>query len=1368
MSNQSWGTFTPTSDSVKTPKSSVSEKTGTVLRKSTRPRILPLKAPVSIGRASQLQKDMNEMALKENSVNPVLSIDKSSLTPFHSTPATSPSTERDNMTPKIRLANYQDDHQFTTTPLIDSAGTKLISSPSPVPKITAESTPVNLNNYLDTVNAHIDKYGNDLSVDPDAKRSANVRYKDLLVKVSNAKSIAIERNDHALLIRCSELSSKLEDFKLKWNMSSNNNSLLNQSDFHGFPTLPLSISPAATIAPKLSRQNNDPVVKQKPSTANILREEFKNQLSDLEKKVPPTDLINSLTSRINALELKQQTPLMELNATSSDAAELFTQLADIGTRINDLEHTLTSYQIAMNKYSDLSSRISVVENDVKENSNQINSLEDQLKTTNSKIDEQTRQSTYQFNIIQECLNNLSTQFNSFSQLQHGMGKEFSSFRMTINNELENIHGAVENLAGNPTFQQTTAIVAEHQDRTNRTSAKQVESVYNHTRSWVDCHKDNFNNQSHCPQSRLTPTGPQIPRGSQTPRNCVDSDDNSTASIQSSFSANLDIYGKSLNRQSKSLKSLLSPEPSTSLDKSTLQDVYQVKLPNVNSERRELQKVLRDYLKYNDANIDLCTEVEKTIENAESWCNKMRDLYLSKGHNKKSQTGKLYDSLDKFSSKSDVDVFEFVKRFECITSDFEIPSERAELFYTKYLDSNIQDELIKQRDDYDAMKRMLMERYGDVRTMVSSALDPVKNDGPPKHTADIKTKLTYFRKFRSSLQKINKLLSFADVDTNQLGMYVYGHDFMKILLHLIPEWCVDTYIDSMHALNQSIAGISGKIAFDIMVSSVDLLYKKYDDLARTEIPHIAKENQKSNHKEKVKTVKVVKHVTNPNPSSSENSTLSDLSDTESDSDSTTNVFQAYRSHDDSKKGKKVAKNTFPCILKGHKHAIHDCVEFFLHTPKERVEHRKEFQFRHCTLCLQSSEECKYKKCMNNRDIPKILVCRDCKELSKTKHTACYSVFFCFNDDHKKPSNNDMIKALEQYIPNFKGSLLNSPINVACHFQVYSSSKQGCKPKTLTRQSDPNQDAQHFNTSTGMEELPSELDKVAEVHEDSIAVMQLLCLKGKPVLTLYDRGANQHLINGSLAEELQIKVNNPEANAIGVVSGGKIWTDYGTYQMYLGPTAEGKYHEIIAQGIKDVTGVIPRYSLEDINKEALRYSHLVPGTSMPPYVGGDKVKLLIGLKNSELEPVCIMNLPSGIGLYKSVFKDIYGSMYCYGGPHKTFTSINKKFNGNVNHISVYFAEMINQYRYSPYLQLMAAMEPDLIDTGHDIANIQEEGSTYTSSSATFTYPTPVAISGFKELGVDVIHENDDSNDCPDLKAKQVYVDLSSIKLNYQSPD
>ena len=103
-------------------------------------------------------------------------------------------------------------------------------------------------------------------------------------------------------------------------------------------------------------------------------------------------------------------------------------------------------------------------------------------------------------------------------------------------------------------------------------------------------------------------------------------------------------------------------------------------------------------------------------------------------------------------------------------------------------------------------------------------------------------------------------------------------------------------------------------------------------------------------------------------------------------------------------------------------------------------------------------------------------------------------------------------------------------------------------------------------------PSDSDLVYEINEDSISVMQTLCIQGSPVLTMYDSGANQHLIKGSFAEEAKIKVVKAKASTIGVVSGHKISTEYGNYKMFLGPTEKGKYHEIIASGIQDITPVI----------------------------------------------------------------------------------------------------------------------------------------------------------------------------------------------------
>ena len=126
------------------------------------------------------------------------------------------------------------------------------------------------------------------------------------------------------------------------------------------------------------------------------------------------------------------------------------------------------------------------------------------------------------------------------------------------------------------------------------------------------------------------------------------------------------------------------------------------------------------------------------------------------------------------------------------------------------------------------------------------------------------------------------------------------------------------------------------------------------------------------------------------------------------------------------------------------------------------------------------------------------------------------------------------------------------------------------------------------------------------------MQFLNIKGKAVLCLYDRGANQHLVEGKLAEEIGMKVTGTEPSAIGVVSGGKIWTEYGTYQMIIGPTPAGKYHEIEAQGMHTITTKVPRYDLSSVNGEAREFASISQDSPLPEYVGSERIGLLIGLK------------------------------------------------------------------------------------------------------------------------------------------------------------
>ena len=61
-------------------------------------------------------------------------------------------------------------------------------------------------------------------------------------------------------------------------------------------------------------------------------------------------------------------------------------------------------------------------------------------------------------------------------------------------------------------------------------------------------------------------------------------------------------------------------------------------------------------------------------------------------------------------------------------------------------------------------------------------------------------------------------------------------------------------------------------------------------------------------------------------------------------------------------------------------------------------------------------------------------------------------------------------------------------------------------------------------------------------------------------------------------------------------------------------------------------------------------------------GSRVRLLLRIKNTNLDLVWIKILPSGVAVYQSVFKDILGSDLIFAGPHKSFFNGNKSSNAN----------------------------------------------------------------------------------------------------------
>ena len=123
--------------------------------------------------------------------------------------------------------------------------------------------------------------------------------------------------------------------------------------------------------------------------------------------------------------------------------------------------------------------------------------------------------------------------------------------------------------------------------------------------------------------------------------------------------------------------------------------------------------------------------------------------------------------------------------------------------------------------------------------------------------------------------------------------------------------------------------------------------------------------------------------------------------------------------------------------------------------------------------------------------------------------------------------------------------------------------------------------------------------------------------------------------------------------------------------MGPGDNEEFHEIVCIGMSDVTTGFGSYDLSEISRGYRE--HAEPDdkdTILPEKVGGSKVQLL--LKNTKLDPVLVKILPSGIAVYRSPFKDVYGSRLIFGGPHKSFI---KDDNGVMMLNAVFFSYKIN---------------------------------------------------------------------------------------------
>ena len=165
------------------------------------------------------------------------------------------------------------------------------------------------------------------------------------------------------------------------------------------------------------------------------------------------------------------------------------------------------------------------------------------------------------------------------------------------------------------------------------------------------------------------------------------------------------------------------------------------------------------------------------------------------------------------------------------------------------------------------------------------------------------------------------------------------------------------------------------------------------------------------------------------------------------------------------------------------------------------------------------------------------------------------------------------------------------------------------------------------------------------------MQKLKMGNSECLTFFDSGENAHLIDGDLAKKEKFTETFGNSFCIWSDQRWDITTESGSFRFNLGSGKDGVCHEIKAIGIKNVTSEFGEYRLEEIGKEFMssetesKKEYILPKT-----VGGTKVHLLLGVKNSRIQPVLLRVLSSDIGVYLNPFKGVWGSRIILAGPSK----------------------------------------------------------------------------------------------------------------------
>ena len=402
----------------------------------------------------------------------------------------------------------------------------------------------------------------------------------------------------------------------------------------------------------------------------------------------------------------------------------------------------------------------------------------------------------------------------------------------------------------------------------------------------------------------------------------------------------------------------------------------------------------------------------------------------------------------------------------------------------------------------------------------------------------------------------------------------------------------------------------------------------------------------------------------------------------------------------------------------------CKRFVDMTCAERLAELKSKGF--CFQCLlpgADSKKGKHKDGKCQRDF-------SCQNPSHQRYNVKKHVLVC--NEHKATEENK--KLLDEYkrrcilklsdIPTF-----SKDIQVSFHAKVVDSVR-------FTELSNHSGDKVNDETSDDIANIDAD-----DLPERAVYQLQTVHVDGHRYNIFYDNGCGNFVsrykavcrLGHSRATQLR---KGPLA--LGGVGGIVTTAEHGEYKVAL-PLSRGGEATFIGVCLDQITDTFPNYPLQgnvenDIHN-AFRETEGDPATlpKLPKYVGGD-IDFMIGIGYNRYQPRMIFQMPSGLAIYKSFFKNADGGDGVVGGPHPTFNMMASHFNHDHNQITSFLCQQRMLY------EMAYEINPDVSFLGYK-DRIEDEDLSSPPLSACIcgstTFVTTRQTNSVDELGCEITY-------------------------------